>query len=73
MDVVYECCCGLDVHKKTVVACRITPGADGKAHKEVRTFETITDDLLALGRWLAEGGVSHVAMESRAWSTEIWD
>jgi len=64
MDVAYERCCGLDVHKKTVVACRITPGRDGKPQKEVRTFETMTDDLLALGRWLAEAGVSHVAMES---------
>jgi transposase len=64
MDVVYARCCGLDIHKKLVVACLITPGADGRAQKEVRTFGTMTDDLLALGDWLAEGGCTHVAMES---------
>lgn len=64
MDVTYERCCGLDIGKASVVACRITPGPDGKPNKEVRTFDTMTDDLLALSRWLAEGGVTHVAMES---------
>ena len=64
MDVVYARCCGLDVHKKTVVACLITPGAGGRAQKETRTFGTMTDDLLALGDWLAEAGCTHVAMES---------
>jgi transposase len=64
MDVVYARCCGLDVHKKTVVACLITPGAGGRAQKETRTFGTMTDDLLALGDWLAEAGCTHVALES---------
>ena len=64
MEVVYTHCCGLDVHKKTVVACRITPGADGKPVKAIRTFGTMTDDLLTLADWLAEAGVTHVAMES---------
>jgi transposase len=64
MDVVYERCCGLDVHKKTVVACLIAPGPGGKAKPEVRTFGTMTDDLLALGDWLAEAGCTHIAMES---------
>lgn len=66
MDVVHERCCGLDVHKKTVVACRIVPGPTGSPRKEVRTFGTMTDDLLALGDWLAAEQVSHVAMESTA-------
>jgi transposase len=64
MDVVYERCCGLDVHKKTVVACRITPGEGRAPRKEIRTFGTMTEDLLALGDWLAAEGVTHVAMES---------
>ena len=64
MDLVYERCCGLDIHKKSVVACWITPGPDGKPVKEVRTFGTMTDDLLSLSAWLSEAGVSHVAMES---------
>ena len=54
MDVVHPRCSGLDVHKKTVVACVIVPGAKGKPQKTIRTFGTMTDDLLALGDWLAE-------------------
>jgi transposase len=64
MDVVYPRCSGLDVHKKTVVACVIVPGAKGKPQKTIRTFGTMTADLLALGDWLAEQDVTHVAMES---------
>jgi transposase len=64
MDVVYPRCCGLDVHKQTVVACLVVPGPDGLPQKEIRTFETLTDDLLKLADWLAEHAVSHVAMES---------
>lgn len=63
-DVLYARCCGLDLHKKTVVACRLTPGAAGQVTQEIRTFGTMTADLLALGDWLEEGGVTHVAMES---------
>ena len=43
MRVVYEICCGLDVHAKTVVACLVSHGK-----KEVRTFSTMTDDLLLI-------------------------
>lgn len=59
MEVVYECCCGLDVHAKTVVACVITKG-----RKEIRTFATMTEDLLQLGDWLTSEGCTHVAIES---------
>ena len=59
MDVLYERCAGLDVHRDTVVACLITP--DGR---ELRTFGTMTDELLALADWLTGRQVSHVAMES---------
>ncbi len=59
MQVLHERCCGLDVHKKTVVACLLTP--DGR---EVRTFGTMTRELLRLSDWLDEQRVSHVAMES---------
>ena len=64
MEVVYPRCCGIDVHKRTVTACRVLPGPDGRPVPEVRTFETMTPDLLALSDWLAAGGVTHVAMES---------
>jgi transposase len=63
MDVVYERCCGLDVHKRTVVACLLTPGPQGQPQKAVRTFGTMTGDVLALAEWLAAAGCSHVAME----------
>ena len=64
MQVVYERCCGLDIHKQTVVACVVVPGAGGQPHKEIRTFKTMTADLLALADWLAAQGITHVALES---------
>jgi transposase len=64
MEVLYERCCGIDVHKRSVTACVLTPGAGGRAVREVRTFETMTDGLLALGDWLEAAGITHVAMES---------
>lgn len=64
MDVVYQHCCGLDIHKKLVVACLITPGPHGKPRKEIRSFGTMTGDLLELSDWLGAAGCTHVAMES---------
>jgi transposase len=64
MDVIYSCCCGLDVHKKTVAACLITSTEGPEPLKEIRTFRTMTADLLALADWLQEKGCTHVAMES---------
>jgi transposase len=59
MQVVHERCAGLDVHKKTVVACLLTG-----AGKQIRTFGTMTQQLLALVDWLEAERVTHVAMES---------
>ena len=64
MDVVYTRCCGIDIHKKIAVACVIVSQTKGPPRKEIRTFGTMTDDLLALADWLAAEGVTHVAMES---------
>jgi hypothetical protein len=65
MDVVYERCCGLDVHKETVVACVVVPGTSSRQpSKEIRTFKTMTADVLDLADWLTTQGVSHVALES---------
>jgi transposase len=64
MEVVYPSCCGLDLHKKLVVACLLTSGPHGLVRKEVRSFGTMTDDLLALADWLAAARCTHVAMES---------
>jgi transposase len=64
MEIILPCCAGLDVHKKTVVACARRLGPDGQVVSQVRTFGTMTTDLLALGDWLAAQGVTRVAMES---------
>ena len=64
MQLIYQHCCGLDVHKKTVVACLRTPGARGRRRSETRTFLTTTVELLRLSDWLVENGCTHVAMES---------
>ncbi len=64
MDVVYERCCGLDVHKRSVVACVVISEAGGRPKKETRSFGTMTADLLALADWLEQHEVTHVAMES---------
>ena len=64
MQVQYERCCGIDVHKETVTACLIVPGPDGQPVKETRTFSTMTGALTDLAQWLKEQGCTHVAMES---------
>jgi transposase len=69
MDVTFTHCAGLDVHKKTAVACCLTPGPDGAKHSETRTFSTMTADLLALADWLTAQEITHVAMESTG---EFW-
>jgi hypothetical protein len=64
MATLYPRCCGLNVHKGTVVACLLTPGSSGKPAREVRSFATLTDDLVRLVDWLQAAGGTHVAMES---------
>src|SRR5437762_3824810 len=63
METLYTCCCGLDVHLKTVVACLLKVVGQ-KAHKQVRVFKTMTQDILALSDWLQAEDCTHVAMES---------
>jgi hypothetical protein len=72
MDIVFTHCAGLDVHKKSVMACRMTPdptGQQAEGFLEVQEFGTLMVDLLALSDWLAEAGITHVAMESTG---EYW-
>jgi transposase len=64
MDVMYERCCGIDVHKDSVVACVVTGPKGASFSREVRSFGTTTDDLLKLRDWLEQEKVAHVAMES---------
>ena len=64
MRIVYKRCCGLDVHKKVIVACLLLLEPDGELRKEIRKFGTMTKDLLDLLDWLQQAGCTHVAMES---------
>jgi transposase len=72
MDVVFPSCAGLDVHQRSVMACRITPDPTGQQADgviAVKECTTLTHDLLALSDWLAAAGVTQVAMESTG---EYW-
>ena len=69
MEVTYSHCAGLDVHEKTVVACCMVGGAEGKTERQTRTFSTMSQDLLALSDWLSSHEMTHVAMESTG---EYW-
>jgi transposase len=67
MDVIFTHCAGLDVHKKTVMACRVTPDPTGQQADglmELQECGTMTADPLTLSDWLAAAGSTHVAMES---------
>jgi transposase len=64
MDLIIARCAGLDVHKKTVMACVRLQGAAGTVTQEVRTFGTMTKELQRLRAWLETCGVTHVAMEA---------
>ena len=60
MEVMYPRCAGLDLAKDSLVACVRIHGRP--VHQESRTFGMTTRELLALLAWLAEHGVTHVAM-----------
>jgi transposase len=64
VEVVYERCAGLDVHKKSITVCVLWALPKGKKKQEKRRFGTFTQELLAMAEWLRESGVTHVAMES---------
>lgn len=63
MRVMHECCAGLDVHKNSVYAC-VRKMKESRPQIEKRRFGTMTDDLLKLGEWLSQEGVTHAAIES---------
>src|SRR5579862_6906137 len=64
MEIVYRCCCGIDVHKASVTACVRWVGEGQRKTEQKRKFSSFTRDLLAMADWLRECGVTHVAMES---------
>ena len=59
MEIISEYVCGMDVHKNSITACVLTP-----KKKEIRTFGTMTDELLLLVDWIQSYGCTHAAMES---------
>src|SRR5260370_14619254 len=64
MQVVHERCCGLDVHKKTVVACILISLANGEVQRHTRAFSSMTASLVELSDWLESLAVTVIAMES---------
>jgi transposase len=64
MEILYERCAGLDVHKKNVKACFSFPGKGGQRQKETRTYLTMTPNLLEMRDWLKEQGCTHIALEA---------
>ena len=64
MELRYRKCAGLDVHASTVVACARMVDEHGHVQHEVRTFGTVTAELLALAAWLEDHGCTHVVLES---------
>ena len=69
MDIMFERCAGIDVHKRTVVVCRLTRDVQGTWVAETQTFGTTTSELLRLSDWLTEGGCTPVGLESTG---EFW-
>jgi len=66
MEDILECCCGLDVHKESIVACLLKGPIEGgaKPKSEIKEFGTQLKDLMALRKWLEEHTCRYVAMES---------
>jgi len=63
MRIMYERCCGLDIHKSSITACALIT-ENGKTQEETQRFGTMTADLRELVGWLQPKGIRHVAMES---------
>lgn len=60
MELLYERCCGIDVHKNMLMVCVFT----GVRKKEIREFGTMTDDIMEIVKWLKETDCQIAAMES---------
>jgi transposase len=64
MEAIIERCCGIDVHKKTITACLMTGTAGKTPCKTIKTFSTMTQDLLTCRDWLIAEGCTHAVVES---------
>ena len=74
METIYSRCAGIDIGKRSLTACAITPGPGGQPVRETTSFGTLTSDLLRLADWLAERRVTTVAMESTgSYWKPIWN
>ena len=64
METLFQCVAGLDIHKRTILACvrRVSP--TGSVEEEIRTYGAMTRDLKQLRDWISAEGATHVAMES---------
>lgn len=64
ITVVHPVCCGLDVHKKVISACLLITDKHGNEYADVQEFETFTDSLIELRKWLLKNKCPVVALES---------
>lgn len=64
ISTIYPICCGIDVHKKTIVACIILTDNDGQFYSMKQTFFTFTKDIFRLREWLDENACPVAAIES---------
>lgn len=64
MEAIIERCCGIDVHKKTITVCLMIGAAGKTPSKTIKTFSTMTQDLLACRQWLVSEGCTHAVLES---------
>lgn len=66
MEDILTCCCGLDIHKESIVACIMKGPIEEKLkpRSEIREFGTQLRDLHTLRKWLKENECHYVAMES---------
>ena len=71
MEVVYPVCCGLDVHKRLLVACLLGTGPEGKPVSQVRKFGTTTGEILALRARLNEIYVRHTGQSLETIATTV--
>jgi transposase len=63
MEVLYECCCGVDIHLRQVCACLLKGSHHGR-QTDIQTFGTTTAELRRMAAWLQAAGCTHIAMES---------
>jgi len=74
METMHDRCAGIDIGKRSLTVCAITPGPRGEPVRETRSFGTLTSDLLRLADWLADREITAVAMESTgSYWKPIWN